>query len=318
MTKAELKQGLKYLGILLAVMALVGAGSYFIGLLKSILYEKSEADAYGVASLYENWNNPTLAVFLWQEKEDADPDTVQEGTTPTGDVHGNASAYSLLQLTPEAPADNVDWSGYSEAKARTGGSGAPVLTIKNKTGGKVLAVYEYATRRDPLNGEVLTPSLVWSKDVTRVPMEYHQQMIINEQAQPWMWIGRNDVHVDWSGTAEDTEYMVLHLMGAAMMPVSAEERYNDLYQGGSATERITRTARTSTITLYAMDPEDEDKILATAVLELTAYTAWRDKNTWGTNISDEQIEVFRRDNAPYNAYCTVRMLEYEETIVLDK
>ena len=81
MDRAELKKGLKSLGILLAVMALVGAGSYFIGLLKSILYEKAEADAYGVASRYENWNNPTLAVFLWQEKEDADPDTVKEGTT---------------------------------------------------------------------------------------------------------------------------------------------------------------------------------------------------------------------------------------------
>lgn len=317
MDRAELKKGLKSLGILLAVMALVGAGSYFIGLLKSILYEKAEADAYGVASRYENWNNPTLAVFLWQEKEDADPDTVKEGTTPTGDVHGNSTAYSLLQLTPEQSGNNTAWDGFSEAKARTGGSGAPVLTIRNKTGGKVRAVYEFSTYRDPTNGEVLRPSLVWSKDVTRVPMEYHRQTIRNEQAQPWMWEGRNDVHIDWSGTAEDTEYMVLHLMGAAMFPLAEEERYNDLYQGGSATERITRTAKTSTITLYAMDPEDEDKILAAAVLEVTAYTAWRDRNTWGTNISDEQTDIFRRDNAPYNAYCTVRMLEYEETIVLE-
>ena len=53
------------------------------------------------------------------------------------------------------------------------------------------------------------------------------------------------------------------------------------------------------------------------MLEVTAYSAWSDRNTWGTNISDEQIEVFRRDNAPYNAFCTVRMLQYEETIVLE-
>jgi len=316
MDRAELKQGLKYLAILLAVMALVGASSYFIGLLKSILYEKAEADAYGVASLYENWNNPTLAVFLWQEKEDADPDTVKEGTTPTGDVHGNSTAYSLLQLTPEQWGNNVNWDGYSEIKVK-GGSGAPVLTVRNKTGGKVRAVYEYATSRDPINGKVLSPSLVWSKDVTRVPMEYHTQVIRNERAMPWMWEGRNDVHIDWSGTAEDTEYMVLHVLGAGIFPLAEEERYNDLYQGGNGMEQITRTAKTSRITLYALDPEDEDKILAAAVLEITAYSAWQYSRAWINRISDEQIDVFRRDNAPYHAYCTVRMLEYEETIVLE-
>ena len=310
---------LKALAGLLAAMILLGAAAYTIGLLEHILYEEVEPEAYGVASRYENWNNPTLAVCLWQEKEDADPDAAAENTATgtTDDDRGNSGAYSLLQLIPDLKAENRDWTGYSAEKFQTGGSGAPVLTVRNKTGGKVRAVYEYATTRDPLNNDVITPSLVWSRDVTRVPLAYHTQVIMNGRALPWMWKGRSNVHIDWSGTAEETEYMVLHVLGAAVFPLSAEERYNDLYPGGSAMERIWRTAKTSTLTLYAMDPEDEDKILATAVLELTSYTLWRDRNTWGTAISDEQIEIFRRDDVPNNAFCTVRMLHYEETLVLD-
>lgn len=291
------------------ILAILWTSAYLSGAWDMIFKSDKTAEAYGVPYLYENWNNPILPVFLWQGKEDSDPNRIAEGTTPTGDIHGNTTAYSLVQIKPKETADTVGWLHFSETRMNTMDYAAPVLTIRNKFGGKIRAVYEYATYRNPEDPRLVMESLVWSTDATRVPEDYRQYI------GHGMWDGRADVFIDWAGVAEAEGYMVLNVMGAHRFPMRETVWFNDLYPGGNEMDTVCRMEQKSRLLLYAMNPEDEDDIMAAAELLLTCYTPWQDSKK--RTLTEDQLDVLKRLDVASHYGCTVKMTEYEEEIILE-
>ena len=291
------------------MLAILWTTAYLSGVWDLIFKADKTAEAYGVPYLYENWNNPILPVFLWQGKEDGDPHTVAEGKTPTGDVHGNVTAFTMVQVKPKETADSVGWLHFSEKKLNSNDYAAPVMTVKNKFGGKIIARYEYATFRDPSDPEQIQESLIYSTDPTRVPWEYFRK-----RPQGW-YVGRYDVGLDWEGVAETEGIMVLNVEGAMRFPMREEVWFNDLYPGGNEMDTVYRTEQKSRLLLYAMNPEDENDIMASAELILTCYSPWWDAAN--RQLSDDQLDVLKRLDIASHFGCTVRMSEYEEEIILE-
>jgi len=294
------------IGLLLAIL---WTTAYLSGVWDMIFHSETTAEAYGLPYLYENWNNPILPVFLWQGKEDADPDSPPAGISKTGDTLGNSTAFSLVQIKPKETADNVGWLHFSEARLNENDYAAPVLTVKNKFGGRIIARYEYPTWRNPKNPEEIQESLIFSTDPTRVPREYMRKI-------PAGWyLGRYDVALDWEGVAETEGIMILNVEGAMRFPMREEVMFNDLYPGGNEMDTVYRTEQKSRLLLYAMDPEDENDILAAAELVLTCYSPWWDAAN--RHLSDDQLDVLQRLDIASHYGCTVRMSEYEEAIILE-
>lgn len=292
------------------ILAMLWTAAYLSGAWDMIFKSDKTAEAYGVPYLYENWNNPILPVFLWQGKEDADPYAVPEGKTPTGDVHGNVTAFSMVQIKPKETADSVGWLHYSEERLNNNFYAAPVMTIKNKFGGKILAQYEYATFRDPTDPMLVQESLIYSTDPTRVPREYFRKM------KGGWYGGRYDVGLDWEGVAITEEIMILNVEGAMRFPMRTDVWFNDLYPGGNEMDTVYRTEQKSRLLLYAMNPEDENDIIASAELILTCYSPWYDAAR--RHLSEDQLDVLKRLDIASHYGCTVRMSEYEEALMMEK
>ena len=186
---------------------------------------------------------------------------------------------------------------------------APVLTIKNKFGGKIVARYEYATFRDPDDPDDVVESMIYSTDITRVPYDYLVSI------GHGMWAGRYDVGLDWEGVAETEGVMVLNVEGARRFPIAEKVWFNELYPGGNETDTVYRTEQESHLLLYAMDPEDGNRVLASAELILTCYSPWYDAANH--QLSEDQLAVLKRLDVASHYGCIVRMSEYEEEIILE-
>ena len=298
--------------ILTLLFVMLWAGAYLSGVLESIIREEMDPAAYGLASRYENYDNPNMAVFLWQGKVDGNPYAVPEGTSPTGDVHGNSTAFALKQVKPDTAVNNTGWSHFLEERLDLGWFRAPVLTIRNKSGGKIRAVYEYSTQRDPDDPTKVTPSLIWSEDTTRVPQDFHLYL------GHGMYQGRRDVHLDWTGTAESEGTMVLNVEGAFRF--SGPERivyFNDLYAGGSVMEDVCRTERESKLLLYAYAPENENKVIAEAELTIICCSPWKSKIGRTGTLWNEEKAVLERLDIASHYHCLVYMNAYEEYLRLE-
>lgn len=298
--------------LIAVIFALMGAAAFLQGLIEKYLKEDIDPDAYGLASLYEGGSEPVMSMFLWQGRADGDPDTVKEGFTPTGDVHGNSGAFSLHGLTVGETADTVEWTGFEDRKFSSDDYALPVFTIKNKFGGKIRAVYEHSTERDPDDPTKVTPALIFSTDTTRVPEEFHLYL------GNGMWQGRKDVQLDWNGMGETEGIMVLNLAGAGRLASSEKVYFNDLYPGGDTMKNVYRTERESTLLLYAMDPYDEDRILAEAKVKIVCYSRWMDPGHYsGGSVSIEQMDELRRLDVSSHAGALVTVESYEETLILE-
>lgn len=297
--------------LLLSMFLLLWAGAYLSGVLESFFHQGIDPAAYGLASRYDNYNNPRMSVFLWQGKVNSDPNEVEPGFSPTGDKHGNARSFTQKQLKQGVPTNNVGLDHFAENKLELNWFRQPVLTIKNAEGGKIKAVYEYSTYRDPTDPEVIIPSLIWSPDTTRVPEEYHHFIGKGE------WGGRMDVHLDWTGIAEeDGGTMVLNVEGAYRLATGGENvTFLSLYPNEPEMEGVYRTETPSGLYLYAYGANDENKLIATAHLTLNCYTPWR--NADGTSLTEEQIDVLRRLQVPSHYGCTVTMDSYDESLILE-
>lgn len=310
MTLGGLMRAIVGVGLMLA---LLWGAAYLDGVMEMLFTEENTPEAYGTPSLYEKWNNPVMPVFVWQGKEDTDPRAVQEGETISGGVAGNITAFSLKQVTPIEPVSSVGWTHFSEARLNEGYYYAPVMTIKNKFGGKIRAVYEYSTWRDEDDPDKYKAALVWSPDAAFVPtadLSHRPSGIV-----PYLYNGRIDVQMDWGGVVESEGQMVLYVPGTTGFPTSRNSRFNMNYPGGGIMETVYRRVQKSHLILYALDPEDENRILATAHLELTAYSRWRDEIT--SALSEEQVDVLRRLDIPNHSFCMVEMAEYEEEVILE-
>ena len=298
--------------VLTLLFVLLWVGAYLSGVMESIFRQEMEPEAYGLASRYENYDNPNMAVFLWQGKEDGNPYDVVQGNSPTGDTHGNNTAFSLKQVKPDTTVINTGWEKYSEERLDLAWFRSPVLTIRSKDGGKIKAVYEYITYRDPTDPTKVIPSLIWSSDTTRVPEEYHLYL------GHGMYQGRNDVHLDWSGVAEAEGTMVLSVEGAFRLAGPAKTiRFNELYAGGAVMEKVYRTERESKLLLYSYAAENENKITAVAELTLTCCSPW--KGTWGRagDLWPEQLQRLEQMDIASHYHCRVSMDAYEEYLRLE-
>ena len=291
------------------MLAILWTAAYLSGAWDMIFSPDKTADAYGLPYLYENWNNPILPVFLWQGKEEADPNAPPEGISKTGDTLGNSTAFSLVQVKPKETADSVGWIHFSEERLNTTDYAAPVMTIKHKFGGKIVARYEYATTRDPDDPNNVVESMIYSTDITRVPYDYLVSM------GHGVWAGRYDVALDWEGVAETEGVMVLNVEGARRFPMAEKVWFNELYPGGNETDTVYRTEQESRLLLYSMDPEDGNRVLASAELILTCYSPWYDAANH--QLSEDQLDVLKRLDVASHYGCTVRMSEYEEEIILE-
>lgn len=297
--------------LLLFMFLLLWAGAYLSGVLESLFHEDIDPAAYGLASRYDNYNNPRMSIFLWQGKANSDPNEIEPGFSPTGDKHGNARSFSQKQLKQGTSVDNVGLDHFAETKLELNWFRQPVLTMKNSEGGKIKAVYEYSSYRDPTDPEVIIPSLIWSPDTTRVPEEYHH--FIGEG----IWGGRMDVHLDWTGVAEEAGgVMVLNVEGAYRLAKGGEAvSFQSLYPNEPDMEGVYRTETKSGLYLYAYSLENENKIIATAHLILNCYTPWC--NADGTSLSEEQIDVLCRLGVPSHYGCIVTMDSYDESLKLE-
>lgn len=297
--------------LLLFMFLLLWAGAYLSGVLESIFHEDLDPAAYGLASRYDSYNNPRMSVFLWQGDVTSDPNVVEPGFSPTGDKHGNARSFSQKQLKQGISTDNVGLEHFVETKLELSWFRQPVLTIKNQEGGKLKAVYEYSTYRDPAYPEIIIPSLIWSPDTTRVPKEYHN-FVGNG-----IWEGRKDVHLDWTGIAEeDGGTMVLNVEGAYRLVTGGEAvSFLSLYPNEPAMEGVYRRETKSGLYLYAYGVNNENKIIATAHLTLNCYTPWW--NADGSSLAEEQIDVLRRLQVPSHYGCMVTMDAYDEDVKLE-
>lgn len=293
--------------ILTMFFVFLWAGAYLSGVVGKIFREEIEPAAYGLASRYENYENAMLTVFLWQGKEDGNPYVVPEGLSPTGDTHGNSTAFSWKQVKPKETVNNTGWTHFSEERLDLMWFRAPVLTIRNKTGGKIRAVYEYSTWRDPNDPTKVSPSLIWSDDTTRVPQEYHLEL------GHGMYQGRNDVHLDWIGVAEEEEVMVLNVEGAFRF--AGPERiipFHSLYPEASGMRNVYRTERDSRLMIYIYAPDNENKVIAEAELLLTCISPWKSGIGRSGKLWPEEAAVLRAWDMASHYSCNVTMMGYEE------
>jgi len=298
--------------VLTLFFVVLWAGAYLSGIIETVFKQEIEPEAYGLASRYENYDNPNMAVFLWQGKEDGNPYAVPQGLSPTGDTHGNSTAFSLKQVKPDATVCNTGWEHYSEERLDLAWFRAPVLTIRNKDGGKIKAVYEHSTYRDPSDPTKVIPSLIWSSDTTRVPEEYHLYL------GHGMYQGRNDVHLDWTGVAEAEGTMVLNIEGAFRFAGPEKiVRFNDLYAGGAAMERVYRTERESRLLLYSYAAENENKITAVSELTIVCCSPWKGTLGRSKSLWPEQLQVLEQMDIASHNHCRVTMDAYEEYLRLE-
>ena len=309
MTFGSLIKTMLALGIL---FCLLFAAAYLSGV-TGMLFQKKTTDAtYGLTDTGEQWSKALLQVHLWQGIPGEDP--LKEGLlTPFDDTVGNSDAFSLVQVIPGPEHTNVGWENYAEIGYGNYFS-TPVLTVKNVSGGKVRAVYEYATWRDEDDPNKFKCALVWSTSDIRVPTSKNAHRPGNLY-HPYWYEGRSDTQMDWDGTVENNGMLVLHADGADSFPDPTKMPFNRLYPGGDLMETVCCLIRKSGLLLYALDPDDESHILAEAELLLTSYTNWQD--TENGSLSEEQLTIIKQLNARNYAYCTVTMVSYVEEMRIE-
>ncbi len=279
--------------LLIACLGLMGALAYTVGLVQAYFKEERFSAAYGVPSMYED-EAYTLRIMLWQGKEQEDPNRVEAGRTPTGDVHGNVSDFAFRMLKHNVTVDTIGWTGWNEEKYMYPHYGAPTLQIENKTGGEILVVYEY-----PGYG-----NLLYSDDMTRRPVEYE-----NWQQDEWFTFsigrsystagafidGRFDVLTDHTGMGTGIGNMLVTVgvnpfygsyspdnkpkrsprSEKARYPFATTVSFLDIYpQAPDYMTHVYRKEAISYVYIYAMSPHDPDDVIASATVRLVQYSPW--------------------------------------------
>ncbi len=280
--------------ILILCLGMMGALAYTVGLIQDYIKEERFSAAYGTPQLYED-EVFTLKIMLWQGKEQGDPNSREDGISPSGDLwKGNVNSFSFRMLKHNVTVDSIGWTGWNGEKYMYPHYGPPTLQIENKTGGEILVTYEY-----PGYGNV-----IYFNDLTRRPVEYENWLqdqwftfaIGRDYRTTDFFIdGRYDVFTDYSGMATGVGEMVLtvgvnpfwYSFDDDHKPNRSPRSEDAKYPSGTGTSflreypeapaymnGVFRAETTSYLHIYAMSPEDADEVITSATVRLVHYSPW--------------------------------------------